>query len=262
MLNLKTFVSKNNNAQNNMKETAPVANSDKIISSISNWYTDRYNAMVVQRNLLLVLLILCITIVLASVVVVGNISSTFKIQPFVIEVEEKTGVTNIVNPLARQELTGSEVLNKYFLMKYIKARESYNSETWRYNYFTVVRLLSDPGVYSGFKRFVNTSSNSPVALYGGSNVSTYVVFRSIQFFPPAREEGVPKDSKAVIRFTIFPEQGGMIKGGTGNRIHKILTITYKYEQTEMNDDERSENPLGFYVTSYRDDIENEVAPGD
>jgi type IV secretion system protein VirB8 len=260
MLNLKELIPQK---KKDISTSLPTANSDKVIPSINNWYSDRYNSIVVQRNLLLVLLLASVIIVLVSTVIVGNISSTFKIQPFVIEVEDKTGLTNIVNPLARRELTGSEVLNKYFLMKYIKARESYNFQTWKYNYLTVVRLLSAPDVYYSFKKFINTNANSPIALYGSTNTSTSVAFRSIQFFPPnSNAEGVPNDSQAVIRFTIFADQGSLKGSGTGNRIHKILTITYRYEQTEMNDEDRGENPLGFYVTSYRADIENEIAPGD
>jgi type IV secretory pathway component VirB8 len=41
-----------------------------------------------------------------------------------------------------------------------------------------------------------------------------------------------------------------------NRIYKIVTLTYKYQQTKMSDNDRMENPLGFFITSYRDDIEN------
>ena len=258
MFNLKEFLTKK---KTNVAVEVPAADSNNIVTNLSNWYSDRYNSIVIQRNLLLVLLLASVVMVIVSSFIVGNVSASFKIQPFVIEVEDKTGLTNVVNPLSNNELISNEILNKYFLMKYIKARESYNFETWKYNYLTVVRLMSDPGVYNGFKRFVNYSPDSPLALYG-SQMSTYVVFRSTQFFPPSFDEkGVPNDPKAVVRFTIFPENGN-IKGGTGNKIHKILTLTYRYQQTEMTDEDRSENPLGFFVTSYRTDIENEVAPND
>ena len=255
MLKLKELLAKKNS---NITTDAAVANSDKVIPTISNWYADRYNSIVLQRNLLLILLLASVFMVIASSFIVGNVSSSFKIQPFVIEVEDKTGITNIVNPLANQALTTNEVLNRFLIMKYIKARESYNFQTWKYNYLTVIRLLSAPGVYGDFRRFINNSADSPLALYG-SSMSTYVAFRSLQFFPPSDDPGVPRDSKAIVRFTIFPENG-TLRGTTGDRIHKILTMTYKYEQTEMNDDDRSENPLGFYVTSYVTAIENDAGP--
>ena len=249
-------------AQANNKEADlknfPKADSNKIVPAISNWYADRYYSVIIQRNFLIILLILCVIGALIATYVVGNVTSTFKIQPFVIEVEEKTGLTNIVNPLTHNEITANEVLNKYFLMKYIKAREGYNIETYRYNYFTVTRLMSAPSVYGGFKWFVNNSPDSPLALYGNLT-SINVVFRSLQFFPPdSTDKTLANNPKAVIRFTLFADKGNL-REVTGNRVHKIVTLTYKYEQTEMNEDERSENPLGFFVTSYRADIEN-VAP--
>ena len=258
MFNIKELLSKKKDT--NDKKEAVTTSSDKVVKHLNNWYSDRYNSVVIQRNLLLILLLLSIIMVILSSVIVGDVSSTFKIQPFVIEVEDKTGLTNIVNPLADKALTSNEVLNRYFLMKYVKARESYNFQTWRYNYLTVIRLLSSDEVYGSFRRFINNSPNSPLALYG-SQISTYVAFRSIQFFPPNKDDaGVPKDPKAIIRFTIFPENGNLKNATTGNRIHKIVTLTYTYKQTEMNDDERAENPLGFYITSYIDDIENDQSP--
>ncbi|MCT4634652.1 MAG: type IV secretion system protein [Rickettsiales bacterium] len=244
-----------NNLFSGQKGEAPEANSENVVSSINNWYSDRYNSIVVQRNLILIVLLLSLVLVIASVFVVGNVSSTFKIQPFVIEIEKKTGITNIVNPLVNRELTSDEVLNKYFITRYIKAREGYSSESWRYNYLTVVRLLSTPGVYRAFSRFFNGSAQSPIALYG-NQTSTEVVFRSIQFFPPvADSRGRMGDSRAVVRFTIIADKGHL-RNAVDNRIYKIVTLTYKYQQTKMSDNDRMENPLGFFITSYRDDIEN------
>ena len=235
----------------------PDANSENVVGSISNWYSDRYNSVVVQRNLMVVVLLLSLLLVISSVFVVGNISSTFKIQPFVIEVENKTGITNIVNPLVNRELLSQEVLNKYFITRYIKAREGYSSESWRYNYLTVVRLLSSGSVYNVFKKFINSNPNSPLALYG-SQTSTTVSFRSMQFFPPVmNDRGKLTDPQVVVRFTITADKGN-IRGGVDNKIYKIVTLTYKYQQTQMSDNDRSENPLGFFITSYRDDVENAV----
>lgn len=232
----------------------PEANSETVLKSINNWYSDRYNSVVVQRNLMLILLILSLVLVIGSVFVVGNISSTFKIQPFVIEVESKTGITNIVNPMTNRELLANESLNKYFITRYIKAREGYSEESWRYNYSTVVRLLSTGSIYGDFKKFLN-SAESPVSMYG-NQTSTVVLFRSIQFFPPVLDSrGRMTDPQAVVRFTILPEKG-ILRGIQDNKIYKIVTLNYKYQQTKMSDEDRIENPLGFLITSYRSDIEN------
>lgn len=247
------------NQLSNKAKDLPNTNSENVVNNINNWYSDRYANTLVQRNFMLIIVLLSLIIVIVSVIIVGNISSTFKIQPFVIEVENKTGITNIVNPFSDRELTGNEVLNKYFLTKYIKAREGYSYESWRYNYLTVVRLLSTPNVYYPFRKFINVSPDSPLAQYG-NQTATSIAFRSIQFFPAdVDKNGKPTDRQAVVRFSIFADKGAL-KGAINNKINKIVTLTYKYQQTEMNDDDRMENPLGFYITSYRADLENDTVP--
>ena len=236
-------------------DSAPIANSNAVVENVSNWYSDRYNSTVVQRNLLFLLLIASIILVIISTFIVGNIASNFKIQPFVIDIEETTGITTIVNPLADRELLANDALNKYFLTTYVRAREEYSKDTWRYDYLTVVRLLSSADVYNQFRSFLNSSA-SPIAVYG-DNVSVNVEFRSVQLFPGTiNNKGVVSDSQAVIRFTVLPENGAVLRGVTGNKIHKILTLTYRYDQTLMSNQEREINPIGFFVTSYRTDIEN------
>ena len=139
-------------SQNNVKavDSVPTANSNSVVENVSNWYSDRYNSTVVQRNILFILLVASIALVIISSVIVGSVSSNFKIQPFVIDIEEKTGVTTIVNPLVDKELVANDALNKYFLMTYVRAREEYYKDSWRYDYLTVVRLLSSPQVYNDF----------------------------------------------------------------------------------------------------------------
>lgn len=40
------------------KNGVPEANSENVVASINNWYSDRYNSVVVQRNLMLIVLLL------------------------------------------------------------------------------------------------------------------------------------------------------------------------------------------------------------
>ena len=254
MLDIKELFAKKTT---NATEDIPKSNSDKMVASVSNWYSDRYNSILIQRNFLLLLLIMSVIVVLVSAVITGNVASNFKVQPFVIEVEDKTGITSIVNPLANRDLISNQVLNQYFVTRYIKSRESYNSETWKYNYLTVVRLLSNSDVYRNFRRIIN-GPDGPLVTYG-NQTSISVAFRSIQFFDPGNDPTMPNDEQVVARITLFPDIGNL-RGVVGNKIEKIITLTYRYQQTEMNADDRSENPLGFFITSYRSDIENEVIP--
>lgn len=235
---------------------APAVAGTKVVKHLSNWYSDKYNSTLIQRNILLLLAALSLVTIAVCVFIAGKIASTYKIQPFVIDVEDTTGITNIVNPIQDRTLTANEALNRYFITSYVRARESYNIVTYQYEYLTVVRLLSSPTVYSQFRQFLN-SPNSPIAVYG-KQVSTTVAFRSVQLFPPTyNDKGQPNDSKAVVRYTIFPN-GGNVSGVSGNRIHKIVTLTYRFDQTEMSNEDREINPIGFFVTSFVSSVENDT----
>ncbi|MFN7095745.1 MAG: VirB8/TrbF family protein, partial [Burkholderiales bacterium] len=65
--------------------------SSSLISEVSNWYADRYEHMLVQRNLLLLFVFLSFVIILVSVLVIRQVSLSKSVDPFVIEIEERSG---------------------------------------------------------------------------------------------------------------------------------------------------------------------------
>lgn len=209
-----------------------------LVAQSRNWYSDRYETILVQRNLLLVLACAMLATILISVFMVGQVTLSKSIEPFVIEVEQRSGITNVVNPLSRQDLLTNEALKTYFLMKYLRAREAYSIVDYEYNYSTVVRLLSTREVYQAFKRSISEDPRSPVTQYG-NQVQTILKVRSIQFLDGGKT--------AQIRFTVVESRGP--------KYDKIATIAFDFVQMEMTTEERYVNPLGFQVTGYRVDDE-------
>ncbi len=209
-----------------------------LVTEVRNWYSDRYESMVVQRNLLLLLTCVMLLTILIGVFMVGQVTLSKSVDPFVIEVEQRSGITNVVNPLSRRDLLTDESLKTYFLMKYLRARETYSSVDYEYNYSTVLRLLSTREIYQQFKKSLSENPRNPVVLYG-AKVQTTLKVRSIQFLDGA--------ATAQIRFSVIESTGG--------RYDKIATITFNFVQMEMTNEERYVNPLGFQVTGYRVDDE-------
>jgi type IV secretion system protein VirB8 len=213
------------------------ANEVDLISDVRNWYSDRYETAIVQRNMLLLLLLISTCIILLGVFILGKVASSKSIDPFIVQIEEKTGVTNVVNPLNRRDLLTNEALNTYFVVKYLKAREAYDPSTFEYNYREVARVLSSPQVFRDALNYLN-SPNGPNANKANLSATTVTV-RSVQFLEPEMVQ---------VRFTVETVSGG-------KKVYKIATIRFNYFQMEMNQNERLINPLGFRVTSYRSDNE-------
>jgi len=217
-------------------------NSKDALQSVKNWYSERYENMVIQRNLLFLVLIISIVTIAFSVLVIRYIKSTRSIEPFVIEIEQRTGVPTVVEPVDVVVYSGNTAIAKYFIMKYIRAREEYYPLSFDLNYNTIVRVLSADNVYYEYKsKFGIGNPNSPVNLYGQNNYRR-VNLKSIQF---------PKPNIAQVRVSL--EVFGM---SMNQVMDKIIYMEYSYGNVKMNDEERLINPLGFIVNNYRIDDES------
>ncbi len=209
--------------------------------SSTGWYSDRYQLVTVQRNTALVLTFSSIVIILLTIFAIITISTSKSIEPFVIEVEDKSGVVNVIRPFVYNELTANEALRKYFLLKYINARETYNYNDFRYNYFTVVRALSNEQTYTNFRIFTNSSSNDNPISFGAEGKVT-ITIRSVTHLT------APPGTGYLAQVIFVKETTSKSKNTVEN---KVALISYDYYDKKMNDDERMINPLGFQITAYK-----------
>jgi type IV secretion system protein VirB8 len=210
-----------------------------VMKNTKGWYEDRYQTLVIQRNLFFTLASLCIIFITVGVVMIGSVVAKKRIEPMVIEVEELTGITTLVNPNTDKKWAVSKVINQYFLTTYLRSRETYNVAAYLYNYNTVVRLFSSGNVYNQFREIINNPSKSPISKYGVNNTTTLEI-RSILFLKDNPGGG----QTAQIRFTIIEGQGEK------TRVNKIASILWDYVAMDLNFDDMMVNPLGFQVQFY------------
>ena len=59
-------------------------------NKLKSWYSSRYQIVVVQRNILLVFTIIAMVAVGVAVIFVKQLTSSKSLDPYVIEIEEKT----------------------------------------------------------------------------------------------------------------------------------------------------------------------------
>lgn len=223
-------------------------NKKKAVDSVENkknWYADRYQSVVVQRNFLAVLSLAALAGIMFSVLTVMQISRSKNIEPFVIEIEEKTGITNVIRPLLKEQFAYDEVLRRYFINKYVVSRETYDAASFDYNYFTVVRLLSAGDVYAGFLKTVRADDPDSPLRYG-ANRNLNIKVKSITFIPTS---GEAEGFTAQVRFMKF------VDNDVSKAAHKVATLGFDYYDLSLTQGERDVNPLGFRVTSYRVDDE-------
>ncbi|MDR0288820.1 MAG: type IV secretion system protein [Rickettsiales bacterium] len=216
-------------------------NNESLDKDIS-WSSSRYSTVVAQRNTLLLFTLILLVAISVSILAIFKISTSSTIEPFVIEIEKKSGIVQLVDPVTVKQYSADKVLNNHFIAEYIKAREVFDKYNYNYNYYTKVRLFSSSNVYNEFRNYISSQNMDDLFnLYSGFVKNEFKI-RSIQKL---------YDDTFQVRFTVEFTR----KDGSSVRKNKIVIMSYKYASLEMNDQQRYVNPLGFQVTSYRVDDE-------
>jgi type IV secretion system protein VirB8 len=197
---------------------------------IKSWYSNRYQIVVVQRNILLLFTLISMFSVAIAVIFVKNVMSSKSLEPYVIEVEQKTGVATVVDQLTAQNFTGDQMMRKYFINEFVHAASGYDPRTYKSD-ADKVRLLSVPAVYSEFKNRVNAREL-------GTNSRIEVRIKSIQF---------SDNNTAQIRIV----RQINAESADAKTKDEVITMGFYFSpEMTLTMEERLINPLGFQVNKY------------
>ena len=207
------------------------------VKEIRNWYEERFDNITVQRNLLFILLLVLLCLSIVSIGVVAYVINTKRFDPFVIQIDDTTGMAKIVNPINSEILNGNEALAQYFIKKYVVARETYNPVDFTTLAKKTVRLLSANSIYWEYRGYLRNEEVNPAIKYGQKN-TTFLVVKSWSKL---------NDNKYILRFSIN-------ETAQARRVYnKIAVVEFKYVPMELTEKDKDINPLGFQVTGYRVD---------
>jgi type IV secretion system protein VirB8 len=219
-----------------------VALSDKLSKGTEqgkNWYRDRYEAVITQRNFLGVIAISSLLLALIAGFIILYMLPQKTVMPFLIQVDDKSGFTQIIEQDSLDTISADESLRRYFVIKFVTARESFDTATLDKT-SNEVRLLAQKDI---FRRYWNEVINpqNPDSLYTTlrSESRRQVVIKSVVFFDTGR---------AQVRLTTLTNK----KNGTGKPVeeHYIALVTFKFANLPLSVEEMAVNPLGFQVQEY------------
>ncbi len=125
----------------------------------------------------------------ASMVAIVLLMPLKTVEPFVIRVDNSTGIVDIVNTLRTSKNTYDEAISKYFLARYLRAKEGYSPATFALAYSEAGYLSSAPMRDALYAEFNPQNPNSPVNVNGSSDVSIQI--KTVSFL---------KDDLASIRY--------------------------------------------------------------
>lgn len=174
------------------------------------------------------------------------------VQPFVIRVDNATGVTDVV-PVYEGKGEISEVVTRFLLHNYVTTRERYFYAMAEQDY-NVVGAYNSPALNSAWMQAWDRGNpDSPLVKYrDGTTIRTQV--QSISFIK--RADGT--QDLAQVRFLTGAKLGG---AGAENLQHWIATIQYGYAPPSKDEPLRALNPLGLRILEYRREPEIVTEPG-
>lgn len=175
----------------------------------------------------------------AAVMAVAMLTPLKHVEPFVIRVDNSTGIVDVVESMKDGKTNYDEAMNKYFTQWYVRYREGYSKELAE-DYYTNVGLMSVGLEQQKYYEFFNPKNPlSPMNVYG-QFAKVKVRIKSTSFI---------KSNVALVRYTKEIERGLDKPQVT----HWAATITFKYSGAPMAEKDRGINPLGFQVVEYRND---------
>jgi type IV secretion system protein VirB8 len=182
--------------------------------------------------------------------------------PYLVMADAYTGtstVARLTEGPALRHISTSEAINRSNVAHFVLARESYDLALLNLRDWTTVQTMASPGVRADYTRLYSSMNpESPYKAYGKDR-AVRIKLLSIVLIGGGPGK---TPSGATVRFqrSLYDKQSG----ATQPLDSKIATVEFSYKANlEMDDRNRIENPLGFWVTSYRVDTDYATpAPGE
>jgi len=169
-----------------------------------------------------------------------------RVEPFVIRVDNTTGVVDVV-PVYEGTRALDATVTRYFLTHYVTVCERFNFSTAESDYQECGAFHSAERNQAWYAAWNRSNPNSPLNLHrDGSSVRAEV--ESVSFFERANGAA----DLAQVRYLKAERQGA---GAAERFTHWIATVQYAYGTPAKDPAVRRWNPLGFKILEMRSEPE-------
>ena len=176
----------------------------------------------------------------AALAAVAALAPLKSVEPFVIRVDNATGIVDVVDALATSSGTYDEAVTKYFAAKYVRAREGWVASEAE-EAFRTAALMSTPDEQARF-----------AALYRGSNPESPQNLLGKAAVARVQIKTIALIGRQVVQVRFLRDTR---RSDEHKLTHWVATLTYAYVNAPTASNDRLVNPLGFLVSEYRADPE-------
>lgn len=225
-----------------VQATAPARIDPEYYRQGERWETSVYRWTAVSRSAWRLLAVVLAFALLAALGLLWALLPLKSFDVVVLEVDKTTGYVEASRPLAEAgDLTQNEAVTRANIVRFIRARETYDPKGLRDNYDLASLYSTGKAAADLADTYSGANPNNPVTLYGSTGLITVAV-KSVIFL---------NEKTAAVRFSTT-------RSGTSSAVfteHWVANVRFKYTSEPMRNDWRFDNPLGFQVTEYRRDQE-------
>jgi len=219
---------------------------DQYLAEASSWEADKLRDALKQNTYLRWVVVGMLAVLACLAWAIKGLTPLKTVQPYVVRVDSSTGIVDVV-PTYTGEAEVQELVTRHLLTHYQTARERYFYAIAETDYETVGAFnnakLNDEWALA----WQEVNPESPLVKYkDGTTVTVHI--QGITFL---ELDSGAKDT-AQIRFTTETRKGG---SGNPQITHWLSTIKYAYGEPSKDGKERSLNPMGLRITSYRKEPE-------
>ena len=184
-------------------------------------------------------------------VAIAGLTPLKTVEPFVVRVDNTTGVVDVV-PQYAGSVPISESVTRYLLSHYVQVCERFNFATAESDYEECAALNGPQRNAAWAASWSRSNPKSPLNVYrDGTTVRAQV--KAVSFF----ERGNGVTDLAQVRYTTAKR----VAGGAEDQIeHWVATLQYAYVDPPSDPKVRRWNPLGFRIVDFRPEPEVEPAP--
>ena len=188
---------------------------------------------------------------MAAVIALTAVMPLKRVDPFVVRVDNSTGVVDVV-PVYSGEATLPEAVTRYFLAHYVATCERFDYATAESDYEECGAFHNAARNQQWYAKWNRSNPNSPLNVYkDGTSIRADV--SAVSFFE--RASGV--SDLAQVRYVKATRSAG---GAEEQTSHWIATVQYAYGTTSSDAKVRRWNPLGFKILEFRSEPEVMSAP--
>ena len=201
----------------------------------NNWYKDKYNSIVIQRNFLLIAIIIFSVTLLVCMSILSRLQSNDNVKPYIIEYNSNTGLMSVVETQSKKEYTAQQAVKESMVVQYINRREAPKLSTIEDD-MNYIRVMTSSKLYNEYTKSMSELTGK--LRNAGSNARYSIDITDFSYLNASRVQ---------IKMTRKLYDNNDVE--IDNEDYKII-VSFGFSSLILPIEEMRINPLGFQITQH------------